>query len=75
MPEKSVLIFQKDRFYPVSDFEITDLPAIQKKIPYRHGSMGLNRPYVVIGVLAIIRSILGYPYLSICLNIEQTSIS
>ena len=31
MPEKFVLIFQKDRFYPVSDFEITDLPAIQKK--------------------------------------------
>ena len=28
MPEKSVLIFQKDRFYLVSDFEITDLPAV-----------------------------------------------
>ena len=47
MPEKSVLIFQKDRFYPVSDFEITDLPVIQKEIPYRRSSMGLNPNYVL----------------------------
>jgi hypothetical protein len=26
IPEKSVLSFLKDRFYPVSDFEITDIP-------------------------------------------------
>jgi hypothetical protein len=27
IPEKSVLFLPKDRFYPVSDFEITDLPG------------------------------------------------
>ena len=26
IPEKSVISFLKDRFYPVSDFEITDIP-------------------------------------------------
>ena len=30
MPEKSVLIFQKDGFYPVSDFEITDIFILLK---------------------------------------------
>jgi hypothetical protein len=34
IPEKSVLSFLKDRFYPVSDFEITDIPM--KKSGFRN---------------------------------------
>jgi hypothetical protein len=33
-PEKSVLTFLKDRFYPVSDVEITDIPM--KKSGFRN---------------------------------------
>ena len=32
IPEKSVLSFLKDKFYPVSDFEITDNFLLNKKI-------------------------------------------
>jgi hypothetical protein len=34
IPEKSVLSFLKDRFYPVSDVEITDIPM--KKSGFRN---------------------------------------
>jgi hypothetical protein len=34
IPEKSVLFFIKDRFYPVSDIEITDIPM--KKSGFRN---------------------------------------
>ena len=39
IPEKSVLSFLKDRFYPVSDFEITDIPM--KKSGFRNGVLML----------------------------------
>jgi hypothetical protein len=31
MPEKFVLFLIKDRFYPVSDFEITDIFILKEK--------------------------------------------
>jgi hypothetical protein len=31
MPEKSVLFFRKDRFYPVTEFEIADIFILKEK--------------------------------------------
>jgi hypothetical protein len=31
MPEKSVLFFLKDRFYPLTDFEIADTSILKEK--------------------------------------------